>query len=127
MWAWIASRSEQAATERWDEERAIRTTGLEPDPWDAGAVIAILPKLFEACPELDWSQPIGAWSKNAIAEFLLAAFGLIQRAVATRDVAEAQIVGKTDADIVAREMNATAGNARMTPIQLKQLNDDPPF
>ena len=127
VWAWIASRSEQAATEGWDEERAIRTTGLEPDPWLAGAVAAILPKLFEACPELDWSQPIGEWSKNAIAEFLLAAFGLIQRALAARDVAEAQIAGKTDADIVAREMNAAAGNARMTPIELKQLNDDPPF
>ncbi len=103
VWAWIASRSEQAATEGWDEERAIRTTGLEPDPWLAGAVAAILPKLFEACPELDWLQPIGEWSKERdFAELLLAAFGLIERALAARDVAEARIASKTDADIVAR-------------------------
>jgi hypothetical protein len=127
VWAWIATRAEQAATEGWDEEGAIRTTGLEPDPWLAGAIVAILPKLFEACPELDWSQPVGAWSKAAIAEFLLAAFGLIQRAFAARDVAEARVGSKTNADVVAREMNAAAGAARMTVAELKQLNDDIPF
>jgi hypothetical protein len=127
LWAWLAIRAEQAASEGWDEETTIRITGLEPDPWDIGAVMGVLPKLAEACPELDWSQPVGAWSKDAIAEFLLAAFGLIQRAFAARDLVEGRTAGKTNADVVAREMNAAVGNSRMTVAELKQLNDDIPF
>jgi len=58
LFGWIATRSAQATAEGWDHERTIRTTGLVPnEPWDAGAVIAILPKLFDACPDLDWSKP----------------------------------------------------------------------
>jgi hypothetical protein len=52
---------------------------------------------------------------------------LIQRAFAARDVAEARVGSKTNADVVAREMNAAAGAARMTVAELKQLNDDIPF
>jgi hypothetical protein len=94
VWAWIATRAEQAATEGWDEERAIRTTGLESDPWLAGAVASVLPKLPEACPGLDWSKPVGEWPKDDVVAFLIAAFGLIQRALAARDVAEARVAGK---------------------------------
>jgi hypothetical protein len=124
LWAWIATRAEQAAAEGWDEETTIRTTGLEPDPWLAGAVATILTKLPEACPELDWSQPVGAWPKPDVVEFLTAAFALTQRALAARNVAEARLGSKTNADVVARGMNAAAGNARMTVAELKQLNDD---
>jgi hypothetical protein len=126
VWAWIATRSEQAATEGWNVEHAIRTTGMNPDPWDAGAIILILPKLAEACPDLDWSQPVGSWSKDTITKFLMAASQLIQRAVVARDLTEAQVSGKTNADITARQMNAAAGNPRMTIAE--QLDDDlPPF
>src|SRR5690349_9987897 len=42
LFGWIATRAEQAATEQLDTEFTIRMTGLDPDPWDAGAVAAIL-------------------------------------------------------------------------------------
>jgi hypothetical protein len=122
--AWIATRTEQAANEGWGHESAVRSTGLTPDPWTAGTIASVLPRLFEACPGLDWSQPIGAWSKDAITEFLMTAFGLIQRALAARDVTEEQVAGRTNADVVARQMNAAAGNPRMT---VAEFNDDCPF
>ena len=50
LFGWIATRAEQAASEQLDTELTIRTTGLDPDPWDAGAVVAILPELAEHCP-----------------------------------------------------------------------------
>jgi hypothetical protein len=129
VWAWISTRAEQAATEGWGEERAIRSTGLESDPWLAVAVAAILPKLVEQLdtPDYDWSQPVSAWSKNDVVGFLLAAFGLIQRAVEARDAEEAKLAGKTSPDVVARRMNAAAGNPLMTIDELKELNDRPPF
>jgi hypothetical protein len=124
VWAWIATRSEQAAAEGLSAERAARTTGGQPEAWDAGAVAAILPSLVEACPGLDWTAPIGAWSKDAIVEFLLTAFGLINQARAARDAVEDRIAGATHPNVVARQMNAAAGNGRMT---IAELNDDCPF
>ena len=54
--AWVRIRSEQAASEGWNYERAAHTTRLEPDPWVQGAVASILPKLVEACPDLNWGK-----------------------------------------------------------------------
>jgi hypothetical protein len=78
---WIETRARQAAEESWDHEKTIRTTGLVPEPWDIGSVLAILPRLAEACPDLDWSKPVGEWPRETMAEFLLAALRLIRRAM----------------------------------------------
>ena len=125
VWAWIATRSEQAASEGWDSERVTRSSDLNPDPWTAGAIALILPKLFEVCPDLDWALPVGSWPKDAIVEFLTQAFGLIKHALLARDFAEERLAGPTNADVVARRMNAAAGNSRMTA---DELDDScPPF
>ena len=127
IWGWVSIRSEQAAAEGWSLEETVRRTGIKPCPWDTGAVIGILPKLAEACPDFDWAQPASAWSKEELAKFLLTAFALIQRATITRDVVENQIE-PTSADVTARQINAAAGNPRMTAAELKALdNGDCPF
>src|SRR5215831_8686857 len=43
VFSFIKTRAEQAAVEHLDTERTIRMTALAPEPWDAGAVAAILP------------------------------------------------------------------------------------
>ena len=48
LFAWIATRAEQAAAEQLDTEQTIRMSGLDPQPWDIGAVMAILPELVDA-------------------------------------------------------------------------------
>jgi hypothetical protein len=53
LFAWIGKRAEQAAAEQLDTERLIRMTALDPQPWDAGAVAAILPDLADACSGVD--------------------------------------------------------------------------
>ena len=47
LFAWISSRAEQATTEGLDVEQTIKLTGLDPNPWDAGAIAAILPELAD--------------------------------------------------------------------------------
>src|SRR5262249_32816557 len=42
LFAWISKRAEHAAAEQLDTEQCIRMTALDPQPWDAGAVAAIL-------------------------------------------------------------------------------------
>jgi hypothetical protein len=128
---WVRTRSEQAATEGWNYERAAHSVPVEPDPWLEGAVRGVLPKLAEACPDLDWSQPVGEWPKNDVVAFLLAAFGLIQNAIAARDAAENPPgAGGADPDLVARELNGAAGNPLMTIVEHRELNEPssgPPF
>jgi hypothetical protein len=125
IWSWISARAEQAAHEGWDAEAAVRTTGLTPDPWVAGAVAAILPKLAEALPDFDWERPVGAWSKPEVVEFLTTALGLMQHAIAARDRSEAQYA--PNANRAARQINAAAGNPAMTAAELEEFNRDKPY
>jgi hypothetical protein len=125
IWAWIDVRGAQAATEGLDPERAIRVTGLDPDPWDAGAVKAILPELAKSCVGFNWNAPASSWTKDELAQFLLTAFTLTQRAMTARDAVEDQVAGKPiNPDIVARQLNRAGGNPAMT---VDEFNDGADF
>lgn len=84
--AWVSTKSQQAATEGRSSELTIRMTGYQPDPFDAGAVAAILPELAET-PGLNWSMPIGEWPRNDMIAFLLRALDLARQAMTARDLA----------------------------------------
>jgi hypothetical protein len=56
LFGWIATRAQQAASEQLDTERVIRMTSIDPEPWDVGAAMAILPELAAASPDIDWTQ-----------------------------------------------------------------------
>jgi hypothetical protein len=115
LFGWIRTRAEQATAEQLDTERTIRMTALDPEPWDAGAVTAILPDLANACPDIDWSQPLGEWSSETMTEFLITAMRLIRKAMVARDLSESGITRKSSADTIARQANAAAGGSLMTP------------
>jgi hypothetical protein len=115
LFGWVATRAQQAAEESWNEEKTIRTLGLVPEPWSAGAVAAILPSLAAACPDLDWARPLVDWPRETMIEFLLAALGLLRRAMIARDFSERQLTGGDPADVIARQANYGAGGPRMTP------------
>ena len=125
VWGWVSTRGEQAASEGLDPEPAVRTSRLTPNPWDVGAVRAILPELAKSCAGFDWSRPASAWSKDELARFLLTGFDLIQRAVDARDAIEERLAGKSiSADVTARQLNGAVGNPRMT---VAEHNDDMDF
>jgi hypothetical protein len=125
VWGWVSTRGEQAASEGLDPERAVRTSRLTPNPWDVGAVKAILSELAKSCAGFDWSKPASAWSKDELATFLLTGFDLIQRAADARDAVEEKIAGKpVNADVIARQINGAIGNPRMTVVE---HNDDVDF
>jgi hypothetical protein len=85
LFAWIRSRSVQATANGWSTEEALRITNLEPQPWDVGAALHVLPEIG-ALPDLDWSKPLSAWSKDEMAGFLVEASKLIRAAMIARDV-----------------------------------------
>jgi hypothetical protein len=84
IFGWIQTRAQQASAEGHDIEQRIRATNIDPDPWDSGPIIAILPELAEACGDLDWSLPIGKWPKEIMAKFLIQAMKLIKPAIDAR-------------------------------------------
>ena len=95
LFAWIRTRAEQAAAEQLDTEQTIRMTGLDPQPWDIGAIMAILPELADACPGIEWSQPLASWPREIMADFLLTAMRLIREAVIARDFSGKGITRKS--------------------------------
>ena len=122
LFAWIRTRAEQATAEGWDTEQTLRTTALSPQPWDAGAVAAILPELADACAGIvDWSKPLAEWPRETIIEFLLKAMPLIRKAVIARDLSEKGITRKSSASAIARQANAAAGGPLMTA---DEFNDE---
>jgi hypothetical protein len=121
LFAWIGTRAQQAAAENLDTERTIRMTALDPQPWDAGAVAAILPELADACSQLDWTKPLTQWPRESVIEFLLKAMPLIRKAMIARDLSEQGITRKSSAGAIARQANAAAGGPLMIP---DELNDE---
>src|SRR3954453_5179241 len=84
LFAWIRSRAEQAIAHGVNTEEALRQTGLDPEPWDSGAVASALPEIG-ALP-LDWAKPIGAWPKDDVIYLILQAVKLTRAAMIARDV-----------------------------------------
>jgi len=121
LFAWISTRAEQAAAEQLDTEQLIRLTALDPQPWDAGAVAAILPDLADACSRLDWSKPLSAWSREEIVELLLRAMPLTRQAMIARDLSSRGVTQKSSAATIARQANAAAGGPLMEP---SEFNDE---
>ena len=124
LFGWIQTRARQAAAENLDTERTVRMTALDPDPWDIGAAMAILPELAAACSDIDWSKPLTAWSRETMAEFLVTAMPLIRKAMSARDISSKGVTRQSSASEIAREANADAGGPLMTP---DEFNDDIPM
>jgi hypothetical protein len=84
LFAWIKTRAEQATVMEIDTEQAIRLTGLDPNPWDAGAIEGILTELAEA--KFDWTKSVAEWPKETMVEFLLEALRLVRKGMIARDL-----------------------------------------
>jgi hypothetical protein len=88
LFGWISTRATQAAGNGLVnvEKFACSEAGLEPDPWDAGAIEAILPELGDC--EADWSKSLAAFSREEMLAFLGDAYTLITKAMCARDKGE---------------------------------------
>jgi hypothetical protein len=93
LFAWIRERATQATGNALNVEKLIRNTGIEPDPWDAGAIAAILPEL--ARPDVDWNRSLAEFSRDEMIAFLGDAHNLIGKAMQARDQGENVITRKS--------------------------------
>lgn len=125
IFAWIAKRAEQAVAEGTSYELPIRTMrGRAPEPWEAGAVATILPALGNI-EGVDWSKPVGEWSKDQIVGFAWQIHKLTDAALAARDEgANDKIVRRLNQSETERELSARNGGSLMSR---KELDDEIPF
>jgi len=125
LFAWISMRAQQATSEQLDTEQTIRLTALDPQPWDTGAVAAILPELADACAgAVDWLKPLAQMPRDMIIEFLLKAMRLVRKGMVARNLSESGITRKSSASMIARQANAAAGGPLMTG---DEWNDEVPM
>jgi hypothetical protein len=125
IFAWIKTKSEQATAEGTGYDIPIRTMAhRDPAPWEAGAVSSILPSLGDL-QGVDWSKPIGEWSKDAIVSFAWQIHRLTDAALAARDEgAVCSITRKLNQPEMERELSAAHGG----PLLARgELDDDIPF
>lgn len=89
LFGWIDVRARQAVNNGVGVDKYIRDTGIEPDPWNIGAIEAILPEL--ATSEIDWNKSLADLSREEMIAFLGDAFNLIGKAMLARDTGEQMI------------------------------------
>ena len=89
LFGWIRERASQATSNGLQTEKQLQQTGLDPDPWDAGAIGTILPELANA--KVDWNASLAELSRDEMIVFLGDAYTLIQKAMLARDLGEHQI------------------------------------
>jgi hypothetical protein len=95
IFGWIKVRTDQAIAENLDHEELVRAIAGVPQPHDIAAVHAILPVLAEQAA-VDWSQPLAAWSKHTMTDFLLLAWKLIEQAALVSE--QGKIIRPTKAE-----------------------------
>jgi hypothetical protein len=118
LFGWIKTRAAQATDNGIGATNAIRTAGLDPDPWDVGAIDAILWELAEA-NTVDWSKPLADLSRDEMLLFLNDALTLVRKAMAARDRGEGLITRRGPRE-TAREANAAAGGPLLDPDEVNE-------
>jgi hypothetical protein len=96
LFGWIDTRARQATSNGAGPDKYIRDTGINPDPWDTGAIDSILPEL--ANPEVDWSKSLAEFSREEMIAFLSDAYNLIGKAMILRDKGESLVTSKGPPD-----------------------------
>jgi hypothetical protein len=91
---WISTRSRQATSNGVGPGKFLYINEmLDPDPWDAGAIEAILPELGNC--QADWSKCLSQFSREEMIAFLGDAYNLIGKAMLARDRGEKLVTRKS--------------------------------
>jgi hypothetical protein len=112
LFGWISERATQATANGFDTEKTIRDTGIEPNPWDAGAIGTILPELADA--PIDWTAPLVELSRDEMIAFLGRAYTLVDRAMQARELGE-NVITKISPDGTAEIADAALDSDAFVP------------
>lgn len=124
IFAWIKTKAQHAVEEGTGYDIPIRSmTYRGMAPWEAGAIETILPALG-GLEGVDWTKPVGDWSKDQIVSFAYQINRLATSAFAARDEGATDKITRTNRDEMEREASAMNGGPLMSR---GELNDDLPI
>lgn len=125
IFGWIKTKAQQAVEEGCGYDAAIRAMAQrDPAPWEAGAVETILPALG-GMKDVDWSKPVGEWSKDQIISFAWQIYRLTNGALAARDEgATDKITRVLSQNEIERNHSADHGGPLLSR---SEMDDDIPF
>jgi hypothetical protein len=112
LFGWISERATQATANGLETEKTIRNTGIDPNPWDTGAVATILPELANA--PIDWTAPLIELSRDEMIAFLGEAYTLIDRAMRARELG-GNVITRKSPDGTAEIADAALGPDALVP------------
>jgi hypothetical protein len=131
IFGWTKVRAEQAVAEGLPSEILLRDVKHgDPAPWDYGAVETILPALGNI-EGVDWSKPVGDWSKAQIISFAWQIHKLVDLACLARDECKVGEVNKPQTreipsqEKAERVYSASKGKSLMSRKEL--MDDQVPF
>ena len=104
IFGWIEVRVQQAIAKGLDQEQAVRMTALSPDPCDVAVARSILPTLADTAG-IDWTQPLAAWSKDVMTDFLMLTWQLLRDAEHVRDHGPGKILRKSTKRLAIRSLS----------------------
>jgi hypothetical protein len=94
LFGWIITRARQATDNGVGPDKYLYANdAFNPDPWNAGAVEAILPELA-ASTTTDWLKSLVQFSREEMIVFLGEAYNLIGKAMLARDKGEQLVTRK---------------------------------
>jgi hypothetical protein len=93
LFGWISTRARQATGNGVGPDKYLYANeAFNPDPWDVGAIEAILPELANC--QADWSKSLSQFSREEMITFLGDAYNLIGKAMLARDKGEELVTRK---------------------------------
>lgn len=123
IFGWIETRAKQAVAEGRGYDEVIQSMPRDPAPWEAGAVASILPQLGNL-KDVDWSKPVGEWSKEQIVSFSWQIHKLVDEALAQRDQGASGKIVTFSKDKAERNNSAAHGGGYMSR---HDMDDEIPF
>lgn len=137
VFGWIKTKAQQAVEEGCGYDAAIRAMAhRDPAPWESGAVETILPQLGNL-EGVDWSTPVGEWSKDQIISFAWQIYRLTNGALAARDEGAVDKITRVlgSQDTMEREYAAANGGSLLSQSETypppkfnrSDMDDDIPF
>lgn len=109
---WIKTKARQAVAEGVGYDNPIRFMPGDMQPWEAGAVEAVLPALGEL--RFDWSKPIGDWSKDEIVSFAWKMSSMIAQSLVAQARGEEDKITEFSQKRQERELMARNGGPLMS-------------
>jgi hypothetical protein len=123
IFAWIKTKAQQAVQEGVGYDTPIRFMPGTMQPWEAGAVEAILPSLG-GLPGVDWNKPLADFDKGEMVSLAWNISSLVAHSLVAQAQGSEDKITQFSKDRQEREVSAANGGPLMSR---RELNDEPPW